>query len=278
MLSPDQKREFVRDGVLVIESELDADLVDEARTLLWDELPENSNANHETLIGIGSRSPDIPADEPFTELNRQLYEYASDLAGEEIPPPDGPNMQLAFRYPREFRLGEHYDRIPSFGHLDGYGPRFKQEGEYGGFTVGAVIYFDDVVDRGGGFTVWPGSHWIAANYFEDHHYHAPGYHGRLPAIQEDGGWDYANHFDVQARSREIAAPAGSIILWHNKLMHSSGVNQSENIRMAGIQRFTREDHAEIREDAADKPFKYWSGVDDAESSAPRVRSRNDDSP
>ena len=263
MLSEHLKRRFVRDGYLLVEDALDEELVAEGRDLLAAELPEDLD-DPEALVGVGSRSPSPDADEPFTTVNERLYEYAAELAGDALVAPDGPGMQFALRYPREVRLGAHHDRTPSFGHLDGYGPNYKETGEHGGFTVGAVAYFDDVVERGGGFTVWPGSHWVAADYYAEHSFESPGYHGQLPAIDDDGGWDYSRRFDQQARSRELAGDAGSVVLWHNKMVHTAGVNQSPNVRMAGIQRFSREDYEEIKEDAADKPFEYWDGLADVD--------------
>ena len=128
--------------------------------------------------------------------------------------------------------------------------------------VGAVLYFDDVPDRGGGFTVWPSSHWIAAEYFSEHALNTPGLGGSLPALDDNGGWDRHHNLDDQFRSRELNYPAGTLILWHNKIYHTSGVNQSDAIRMAGISRFSRDDQGDIFEDAADKPLKYWEGVPD----------------
>jgi ectoine hydroxylase-related dioxygenase (phytanoyl-CoA dioxygenase family) len=260
MLTEDQRRRFVREGYLAVEDAVDSDLIAEARGQFREALPEDLD-DEESLVGVGSRSPDPPATEPLSTINERLYEYAAALVGSKLAAPEGPGMQFAFRYPGEYRLADHVDRRPQVGHLDGYGPGFKQSGEYGGFTVGAVVYFDDVVERGGGFTVWPGTHWAAAEYFTDHALNCPGAGGTLPAVDDDGGWDSTRGLHEQVRSVEVNQPAGTVVLWHNKLLHTAGENQSQNVRMAGIQRFSREDHDEIREDAADKPFRYWEGVD-----------------
>ena len=262
MLSDAQKRRFVRDGYLRIEDGMDADLVAEARDLVADAVPEDLDDPAE-LVGVGRRSPDPEGEEPFSTINERFYDYLSKLVGDALVEPDGPGMQFALRYPTEVRLGAHHDRTPAFGHLDGYGPGFRETGDYSAFTAGAVVYFDDVVERGGGFTVWPGSHHVAADYFSEHSLESPGYHGQLPAIDDDG-WDYTRRLDEQARSREISGPAGTVILWHNKLVHAGGVNQSPNVRMAGIQRFSREDIDDIVADAATDPFGYWDGLADVD--------------
>jgi ectoine hydroxylase-related dioxygenase (phytanoyl-CoA dioxygenase family) len=263
MLSEQQRRRFKRDGYLVVTDALDDDLVEEGRETLAAAVPEDID-DPDDVVGEGGRSPEPDATAPFGAINDRLYDYATALVGDELVAPDVSHLQFALRYPRDLRLGAHHDRTPSFGHLDAYGPGFRDEGEYGGFTVGATVYFDDVVERGGGFTVWPGSHWVAADYYADHSVESPGYHGHLPAIDDDGGWDYTRRLDEQARSHEIAAPGGSVILWHNKLTHAAGVNQSPNVRIAGIQRFSRHDHDEIKRDAADKPFKYWPALEEVE--------------
>ncbi|MFB6135853.1 MAG: phytanoyl-CoA dioxygenase family protein [Halobacteriaceae archaeon] len=263
MLSESQKREFVRDGFLVVEDGVESELVDEGRELIWEELPEDPD-DVESLVGVGSRSPDVSAEEPFATINERLYEHAVDLVGDALVAPDGPGMQFALRYPKDLRLDAHHDRRPNSGHLDGYGPGFKEDGQYSGFAVAAVVYFDDVSPRGGGFTVWPGSHWVAADYFRDHALNTPGLGGDLPAIDDDGDWDSSRSLRDQLRSRSLAGDAGTVVLWHNKLVHTAGVNQSDAVRMAGITRMSREDQDEIREDAKDKPFEYWDGLDGVE--------------
>ena len=263
MLSDEQKREFVRDGYLVIEDGIDEPLVDEGSAQIWEAVPEEPD-DPESLLGVGSRTPDVPSDEPFMTVKRRLYEYCAEMVGEALVAPTEPGMQLALRYPQERRLDTYHDRRPLTGHLDGYGPGYKESGEYSTWEVAAVVYFDDVVDRGGGFTVWPGSHWVAAEYFEEHALNTLGYAVTLPAIDDEGGWDRNHLLCNQIRSRELNYDAGTVILWHNKIMHTSGVNQSPNVRMAGICRFSREDQRDIFEDAADKPFKYWDGVADVD--------------
>jgi hypothetical protein len=262
MLDDDAKRQFAREGYLRLEGAL-ADLGTEAREAVAEAVPDDLDAPEE-LYGVGSRQPTVPTDEPFTSINDALYAYGRALVGDALREPSGPDMQLALRYPKRVRLGDAFDRTPAFGHLDGYGPGFRDTGDYNGFDVGAVVYLDDVPDRGGGFTVWPGSHLVAADYFRDHSLASPGYHGRLPAVAEDG-WDYTAWFHEQARSRELAGPAGTVVLWHGRMVHSAGVNQSDRVRMAGIQRFAREGFDARKAEFAADPFAGWTGLDGIET-------------
>ena len=267
MLSDQQRRQFVRDGYLVIEDGIDRELVDAAFEQIVDAVPEDVD-DPEQLRGVGFRSPDVDAADEFAAINDQLYAYGRALVGEKLQEP-GPSPMLKLEYPKELRLSTHLDRRPHTGHLDGFGPGFKQTGQYTGFGIAGNVYFDDVPERGGGFTVWPGSHWVAADYFSEYALNTPGQGGQLPAIDDDGGWDRSRSMSDQLRSRELNAPAGTVTLWHNKLTHTAGVNQSDRIRMAGITRMRRTDHDEILEDAADKPFKYWDGVADLDVTDPR---------
>jgi ectoine hydroxylase-related dioxygenase (phytanoyl-CoA dioxygenase family) len=65
-------------------------------------------------------------------------------------------------------------------------------------------------------------------------------------------------------SHQISGEAGTLVLWHNKLVHSSGVNQTPNARLAGFNRMSRDDFDDIKVDAKDKPFEYWDGLADLE--------------
>jgi hypothetical protein len=261
MLSDDQKRQFARDGYLRVAGALD-DLVADARGAVADAIPEDLDEPEE-LAGVGSRQPTVPVEEPFASINGALYEYGRALVGGDLRRPSGPDMQLALRYPDTARLGDAFDRTPTFGHLDGYGPGFRDTGNYSGFDIGAVVYLDDVPERGGGFTVWPGAHLVAADYFREHSLSSPGYHGRLPAVAEEG-WDYAGWFHEQARSRELSGDAGTVVLWHGRMVHAAGVNQSERVRMAGIQRFAREGFDARKAEFVANPFAGWAGLDGIE--------------
>ena len=267
MLSDQQRRQFVRDGYLVIEDGIDQDLVEAAFEKIAAAIPEDVD-DPDQVRGVGFRSPDVDAPEEMEVINDRLYAYARELVGEQLQEP-GPSPMLKLEYPKELRLSTHLDRRPHTGHLDGFGPGFKRTGQYTGFAIAGNVYFDDVPERGGGFTVWPGSHWVAADYFSEYALNTPGQGGQLPAIDDDGGWNRSSSISDQLRSKELNAPAGTVTLWHNKLTHTAGVNQSDRIRMAGITRMSRQDHDEILEDAADKPFKYWEGVDDLDVTDPR---------
>jgi ectoine hydroxylase-related dioxygenase (phytanoyl-CoA dioxygenase family) len=271
MLSADQKRRFARDGYLLVEDALDADIVDRAREQIRDGIPVDVD-DYEAMLDADDLTgayEHVEDGEPFAAVKQRLHDYGADLVGDALVEPEGEGMQLAVRFPHDVHLAECYERLPrgefvDGPHLDGYGPGYVEDGEWRGFTVAATVYFDDVVERGGGFTVFPGSHWVAAEYFQDHHLDNPGSAGWLPDVDPEGGWRLWDDFWRNARSRQLSGEAGTVVLWHNKLVHCAGVNQSRNPRMAGIVRMSRDDHDEVKHDATTEPLAYFDGLRDVD--------------
>ena len=261
-----QRRELKRNGFLVADDVIDDDVIDAARAAFWDGFPHGTD-DYEALTESPDRFEnawsyvDDPA--PFAELNAQLFPYAEALAGEGTLNPPGDRIQLTPRFP----TGGQRDDAPepplhrARGHIDGYGPHFDEHYEVGYYTVMASVYLDRVEPRGGGFTVWPGSHWYAADYYGDHHLESLVNNATLPAL-EDGSWDRCGHLAHQIDPLEIHGDAGTVVFWHQNLLHCGGINHSRHVRLAAIQRFTRPDAEEIKRDAYANPWKYWDGMDD----------------
>ncbi len=216
---------------------------------------------------------------PFERLFRDIYPYASALVGEQLlAPPDEPPMRyclhgghlLASRHgadpivDHDGAIGpilqypdDRANDIPSFDyaahrHVDGgTGPYAVDAADvtYLPFTIAAAVYFDRVEPRGGGFTVWPGSHRVTAEYFADHTYH-----------------DYvSSDVDVLAEldlgpPLEIVGPPGTLVLWHHNLAHGAAPNRSERIRMAGFQRIARRDISTIGESGLADPWLQYPAI------------------
>lgn len=264
MLTDAQKRTFKREGYLVLEDGIDTDLVEQGREQILEGMPHDPD-DEEALLEAednpGAYGEYVDAEEPYRTINERLYEYGRALVGDALVAPDEPDIQLSIRYPNDIRLAEYHERLPDGEYLDGPHLDGYASMPYSGFTVGGVVYFGDVAPRSGGFTVFPRSHWVTAKFFEDNHPDSAGNAGWVPAIDDDGDWDLWDNFWEQARSRQVEGTAGTVILWHNKMIHCAGLNQRSGIRMAGIKRMARHDHEEIKIDAADKPFKYWDIAD-----------------
>jgi len=116
------------------------------------------------------------------------------------------------------------------------------------FQVGVVLYLSDVLPQGGGFTVWPASHDFMAKH-----------QGTL------GGDDRHETFDaalaeVQASTRpvEITGPIGTLILWHQRLVHTAGINTRRTVRHATLCDFKNQAFLAAADGKADDLWQTWS--------------------
>ncbi|MFB6173722.1 MAG: phytanoyl-CoA dioxygenase family protein [Halobacteriales archaeon] len=244
------------------------------------------DGDHDEILhrGSDSRTAERLADvAPFEALFREVYPYAEALVGEGVlAPPGDPPMEyclhgghlLASRegggsvvdhdgaigpilqYPEGLRddLAAPFDYREAW-HVDGAtGPyAVGADVTYLPFTIACAVYFDDVGPRGGGFTVWPGSHRRTEAYFAEHEYD-----------------DYASaDRDVLADlepgpALEITGGAGTLVLWHHNVIHGAAPNHSERIRMAGFQRIARTDMADIGEAALGDIWRQYPAMREVE--------------
>ena len=116
---------------------------------------------------------------------------------------------------------------------------------YGRFRLNFAAYIDDLPPASGGFTVWPGSH---TRVWERHWqtFHAGETHvGRRHAARKLGGHARLADPVVEAVKSDTEpvdtyGPAGSVVLWHNKILHIPGQNTSNDvIRQATIYGFVK---------------------------------------
>mgnify|MGYP000324331624 CR=1 FL=1 len=258
-----ERRAFARNGFLVREDLLPTEAVDEARAAVVDAMDADPQ-DPEEVIGGGYEVAVEGVDQaPLTVLAEALFPAAEALVGEGVLAPPGEGMQVAVDFPD----ADAADPVPGAktadGHLDGYAA-FEENPEVTTFQLGAAIYLDDVAPRGGGFTVWPGSHRAAAAYFDDHALESVGgkpNNSQLPATgDEPGEWDYDRRLHDQWDPYEIAGSAGTVVFWHGLLTHTAGINTGERARLAGIERFAREDFEDVRRDAAANLFEYWPAM------------------
>ena len=100
------------------------------------------------------------------------------------------------------RLGPHTDRVCQ--------------------QLNTCLYLDDVLPRGGGFTVYPGSHRIMYR-----------------AHERDANWspldsfpDRMNEVVSTIKPLELIANKGDVIFWHGRTVHTAGIHHNEDIRWA----------------------------------------------
>jgi len=140
-------------------------------------------------------------------------------------------------------------KLPAIGHLDGYYTPTNgvPEGTVGVWQICATIYVGEVRPRGAGFTLWPGTHRKATEFFRTH-----------SLLSLKGGVP-TGHFPI-GEPLEVTGPAGTVCFWHGQLVHSGSKNVNDNIRMALIARLGRKDSADIFFESPDDMWEYWDGM------------------
>ncbi|MDP6117192.1 MAG: phytanoyl-CoA dioxygenase family protein [Planctomycetota bacterium] len=240
-LSDEDKSFFKANGYLVKHDTLTQEQIDAAQDALWSGI-EADRDDPESWINAGPMVP-VPGSHPAiraTMFDTPNFETAEELVGKGLLNQGGPGPHL--RYPS----GESDWSPPPHGHLDGYYTPTNgvPEGTVGRFSIAATIYVDEVVHRGGGFTVWPGSHIRACEHFKDH---------SLLSIKGGVGMDLGD-------CTEITGPAGTVCFWHGRLFHTGSPNCSDRIRMALIARLSRKDMSDILFEEPDDLWEYYPAL------------------
>jgi len=138
---------------------------------------------------------------------------------------------------------------------------------YGRFRLQVSAYIDDLPPQSGGFTVWPGSHtriwqeqWKAFQEGEKHtDTHLP--------VRKAGGYTDPVIGRIKADTEPVDCygPAGTVVLWHTKILHMAGQNMSSDIiRQATIYGYLKTQAALSDKLAADNTggdiWRDWSAA------------------
>ena len=290
MLTPDQLRTFKRTGFLVFRDALDEETCERARELVWDAIPVEPDEpetwfdrGHDEILNRTSDSDSrLSSVEPFERLFRDVYPYAEPLVGEGLlaAPDERPTeyclhgghlmasrddgsvlehdglLGPILQYPESYDEDDpdRFSRLDT-RHVDGYVGEYADGTDvtYLPFTVGIAAYLDEVEPRGGGFTVWPGSHLKVKRYFREHSYQD----------YIDAGGSVLDDLDL-GPPFEVTGGAGTLVLWHHNIVHGAGPNHSERIRMAAFQRIARKDVAEIGEGGLGDAWLQFDAIRDLE--------------
>lgn len=229
-LSKDQIEQFWEDGYLFLPKVYDQEKVerfrDEADRIL--ELLTNSTRLHNRK----SRRLNVTEDEdgaqtvfsmlPFFDLSLLFKRVATDDLPELLRPlmDDEPialsnlsqlNYKQELSEPLDFEFQKGPDRWPV--HSDW--ATFKGWGPEGMFVT--VVFVDECTEENGALKVWPGTH-------EQEFEHKVGDEG-LEVSEEE----FENRLDNDD-SELILGPAGSVLLFDSRLVHSSGPNESDGPR------------------------------------------------
>jgi ectoine hydroxylase-related dioxygenase (phytanoyl-CoA dioxygenase family) len=120
------------------------------------------------------------------------------------------------------------------------------DGDLWRFSVNTTL--DDVLPGGGAFTVWPGSHLRTYKnpkgryvLLDDGEEPATRNERRAPpGMKRMPGEEYGEEMEKIVKDTapvECHAPAGSVIFWHHKMVHSASRNTGSGIRSGVIYEF-----------------------------------------
>lgn len=279
LLTDAQKREFTRHGFLVVDDMLDEDDVTKARQRLrrddmphsWDELETmRSTPEDELPFDVEERNVKMSPgdfkitlyDDPFARLNEQLYPYAEELVGEGRLNPPRETGRIVLRFPRKEAVNdpEAIQTSQINSHVDGVNVGGSMP------TFGAAVYLNRIQPRGGGFTVWPGSHHLVGKYYREEADDIYGADGGIPALSPDGTWEDDRQLSEQFDPIEVHGDPGTVVLWHGHMEHTGGINLSPGtVRMGLFTRFNlREDCYDDVMDYAKHPISSWEGLRDVD--------------
>ncbi|HYJ06680.1 MAG TPA: phytanoyl-CoA dioxygenase family protein [Chthoniobacterales bacterium] len=163
----------------------------------------------------------------MTAANADILACIRELIGEPVPPEYVRGLYPVF---------PTRSRAPH-GHCD----RHK-------FQVGVVLYLSDVLTGGGGFTVWPGSHHEIAR-----HHGTLGGEDRLPTYEAA-----LKEVERSTRPVEVTGPAGTVVFWHQRLVHTAGINTRRTVRHATLCDFKNATFLSAADSVAADSWSTWS--------------------
>lgn len=261
-LSDRVKRDLARNGFAVLDDAVDRTLIDEARGAV--------KADTDVVVDENQNEP-AGARDVFREINRQLFDHAEDVVGDRtLKHPDGPNFgtysdeqaRVYVRSPGDDRVG---DPAATGERKIGLHVDDQTDGDGARSILNVGLYLDRVPPRNGGFSVWPGSHWITAAHCElaaPDESAQPGTRERSSGLQirDDSPFDDVDALLSEAELFEVTGDAGAVILWHPELVHASGIHLAPGVlRMTAFSRFHVVPDEWDRDDGR-HPFARWTGI------------------
>lgn len=93
--------------------------------------------------------------------------------------------------------------------------------DYTAGQMAAMVFVDEIPQRCGGFTVWPGSHLLLHPFWDTVQSGSIG--------SESAAAEYAKARDTALNDitpLEFSGRAGDVLFWHPRLLHSAGINHS----------------------------------------------------
>lgn len=248
-LTDAQRTRFARNGFLVCHDGVPDDLLTGPREAVAETVPESLDDLDALVEGPADRHywNDLDDMSSFGPLNEHLSGYAEALVGEGRLAPPSSFTQVALRYPTGASPADTSHPTTARdgnAHLD----VVDADGDLQPFTLGVTTYLDDVHPRGGGLTVWPGTHRQVARWVGEH---GPGAlsQATVEAVLESDTSPF-----------EVTGPAGTAVLWHPLLIHTGGMHLGREARVAAFTRFSRRDIEQTFAETLADPFSGWAGI------------------
>lgn len=262
-LTEEEKKKFIRDGYIVLRGAIGEKLVEEALSVI-DEAYENGDYEMNEKSG----EPDVPKFSAEVAKHKAIgrildrsnvVDAMEDLLGED-------NVQFARRAQIAFRPQDENaikkglkitDQTPPLHyHIDGGAAHQNTTGSP--FTLLAGVCLSpgqDVDELRGQFTVWPGSHRklhkVVRQRYEE---------GLLDGKTVFGGKD--SKPDIGPSKRLLTKP-GDVVLSHQRLGHSGGINVHTETRKNLYFRVSHKGHDERVEEVIKGPlFLEYEGLHD----------------
>jgi len=202
-----------------------------------------------TVVSPAGLDKDGMATGPSFMSDEAVSGLATHLGNDMGLPPEGTNKTETVSFPPTGPVWQNgqgtrgiYATLPnSPSNLPDYKSAHSDGGCYGRYRLQMAAYIDDVPANCGGFTVWPGSHtriwkeqWDAFRAGHTHISKHPD--GRKPGYTDPAILEIKRNEDPV----DCHGPAGSVVLWHTKILHIAGQNASEDVlRQAVIYGFLK---------------------------------------
>ena len=242
MLTDAQIDRFKAEGYVILRGLFEAAHVEAWRDIFWGHVgaqADDPSTWPDSYVIDGLALEPVPGSLP------QMRSIIDQLSGGMFA---GGGGSMLVRWPET----EQEWKLPTNGHIDGYGPG----GWSGGFMLGATSYLEDVEAQGGAFTYWPQSHLSTQEYFREFPEQIDG------SFHERDDWEerkWAIFSDLSPHGpREFVGCAGDLILWHAFLCHTGSANVGLRPRQAVFSRWHRSDREEMRYDISEDLWKYWA--------------------
>jgi hypothetical protein len=238
-ISKEQIRQFQEEGYLFLPEAIDVDKIDRLRdeaNRILELLVNSSLANDRlserlTFNNNDNGTQSVRTAIPINDLSLVFKRIATDAFPGLLQPltDDDPVLmepfsQINYKQP----LPEPIEEFDNSDTSEGYEPHADWpyfEGDVPlqeEFLIGSIVFIDACTEDNGPLEVWPGTH-------KQEFKHVSKSHGGV-AIQSD-------QFD-QTGGRTILGPAGSVLFFDSRLVHSSEPNVTDKPRRLGVYRHT----------------------------------------